>query len=201
MKIVAAGCSLGLFVGLLIGLSNSPVVGTVLGAMLPLVVLIASGFSTAQNPKVPLLSIDDAFAFITCFGIVGAAALSVGMFYRNWDDTLSVSSAYAQLKQIGLKDEEARAHALQWFDWQAASSKAGARGLVGVNAARADNDCGGFTAPTNQPYDDKTLTDMSNSSSSKAKALAKIVRDIPQTTPREAVLVLTRGIFDFGCQK
>ena len=102
-KNIIAGCSFGLLLGVMVGMSKSPVVGTVLGALCTVVVAVLGAAPRAQEK-------DRAFgdpAWITSFAFTCLLGLFAGVYVRT-HDLLSprLEERVAQLRELGIDDKE-----------------------------------------------------------------------------------------------
>jgi hypothetical protein len=102
-----AGTGLGLVVGFLVGLSTSPVVSVVVGALAAGMVTFL-GF-TRSGKDVGVAYDSGSTLRLGAFGIACAASVLVGLFVRthNWLSP-SISDQVAEVRKAGYSDEEAR---------------------------------------------------------------------------------------------
>lgn len=102
-----AGVGLGLLVGVLVGLSSSPVVAVVVGALAAGMVTLL-GFTRSGKDGEPSYS-EGSVIRLGGFGVACAAAVLFGLFIRthNWLSP-SISSQVSEVQKAGYSDEEAR---------------------------------------------------------------------------------------------
>lgn len=77
----AAGLAAGSFLGLLIGLSRSPIVGAAITVLVPVVGFFASGLSRSKDQN-PIVSLQDTLTFILTFFLAALVSLSLGLWIR-----------------------------------------------------------------------------------------------------------------------
>lgn len=109
---VIAGVTLGALTGLLLGLSASPVVGTVLGALITGVLVFLSLNESAAT-SAPL---DNAkLVRLSAFSCAAIAALLLGVAARSssWLGPSEIQHRYSELLEIGLSPEKAQAALIQ----------------------------------------------------------------------------------------
>jgi hypothetical protein len=199
MLFAFAGGSLGLLIGTLIGLSSSPVVGSVVGGLLPLIVLVASGFSVARAEGRELLPLPGALTFVLAFSLIATAASVAALNYRTSGPEVNLGSVYKDLTSIGLDPKVAQSEALKWF---AANPPSGPtqKVLYGASGDGADTSrCEGYTAPSTTPYAAETLTAMAASGKPALVNLARFIKNLPPTLTADQFLVLSRSAYDLGC--
>lgn len=102
-----AGIGLGLLVGVLVGLSSSPVVSVVIGALAGGMVTLL-GFAPAAKEG-DSSSLSGSVIRLGSFGLACAAAVVLGLFIRthNWASP-SISEQVAEVQKAGYSGEEAR---------------------------------------------------------------------------------------------
>lgn len=102
-----AGVGLGLLVGVLVGLSSSPVVSTVVGALAAGMVTLL-GFVRSTKDGEPSYS-EGSVIRLGGFGVACAAAVLLGLFIRthNWVSP-SIAQQVSDVQKAGYSGEEAR---------------------------------------------------------------------------------------------
>ena len=102
-----AGVGLGLLVGILVGLSSSPVVSVVVGALAAGMVTLL-GFTRSSKGSEPSYS-EGSTIRLGGFGVACAAAVIWGLFIRthNWASP-SIAEQVSDVQKAGYSGEEAR---------------------------------------------------------------------------------------------
>jgi len=102
-----AGIGLGLLVGVLVGLSSSPVVSVVVGALASGMVTLLGFVRSPKEGETP--SSDGSVVRLGGFGVACAAAVLLGLFIRthNWLSP-SIADQVAEVQRAGYSGEEAR---------------------------------------------------------------------------------------------
>lgn len=102
-----AGVGLGLLVGILVGLSSSPVVSVVVGALAAGMVTLL-GFTRSSTGGEPSYS-EGSTIRLGGFGVACAAAVILGLFIRthNWASP-SIAEQVSDVQKAGYSGEEAR---------------------------------------------------------------------------------------------
>jgi hypothetical protein len=102
-----AGAGLGLLVGVLVGLSSSPVVAGLVGALATGIVALL-GFGRSAQEDQPSY-IDGSVVRLGSFGLACAAAVILGLFIRthNWASP-SIAEQVSEVQKAGYTGEEAR---------------------------------------------------------------------------------------------
>ena len=102
-----AGVGLGLLVGVLVGLSSSPVVSVVVGALASGMVTLLGFVRSPKDGEAPLS--DGSVVRLGGFGVACAAAVLFGLFIRthNWLSP-SIADQVAEVQRAGYSGEEAR---------------------------------------------------------------------------------------------
>jgi hypothetical protein len=101
----AAGLTAGLFLGLLIGLSRSPIVGAAITALVPLVGLIVSRASKGKEEK-PLVPLQDTLSFVSVFFAAAIVALMLGLWVRT--SSTPIVAFKGDLLAAGFSEEKAK---------------------------------------------------------------------------------------------
>lgn len=129
---VLAGASLGVLVGLLVGLSSSPVTATVVGA---LVALLAGVFGLADKIPVGLTGVGA--RRVMAFSLACSVALIAGVMLRT-HQVLSPSTAHIrqQLSDIGISDKVEQMHMIRLLRFGLLPPGAQALGKDGEAAAK-----------------------------------------------------------------
>jgi hypothetical protein len=102
-----AGTGLGLLVGILVGLSSSPVVSVVVGALAAGMVTLL-GFARSATNDQPSLT-EGSVVRLGSFGVACTAAVIFGLFIRthNWISP-SIAEQVSEVQKAGYTAEEAR---------------------------------------------------------------------------------------------
>lgn len=102
-----AGAGLGLLVGVLVGLSSSPVVSVVVGALAAGMVTLL-GFTRPAKEGEPAYK-EGSVARLGSFGVACTAAVLLGLFVRthNWLSP-SIAEQVAEVRKAGYTEDEAR---------------------------------------------------------------------------------------------
>ncbi len=134
-----AGCGLGLLVGVLVGLSSSPVVSALIGAL-------AAGMVTLLGFNRPTKEGDPPYAEgsvlrLGTFGISCAVAVLLGLYIRthNWLSP-TISDQIAEIQKAGYSVEDAR-------KWVAIRNIGAALGPAAASAAAGEKPGAGTGAP------------------------------------------------------
>jgi hypothetical protein len=103
-----AGTGLGLLVGILVGLSSSPVVSAVVGALTAGMVTLL-GFTRATKEGGPILSPEGSVFRLGSFGVACAIAVGLGLYIRTHNlASPSIADQVAEVQKGGYTPEEAR---------------------------------------------------------------------------------------------
>jgi hypothetical protein len=109
-----AGLLSGAFIGSLIGLSSSPVVGTAITAIVPVALIVASGFAGKDGQK-PIIPIENALSFVITFFLIALICVLTTAYIRQRTTQSAASGMYENLRRIGLTEEEAKKGTLDWL--------------------------------------------------------------------------------------
>jgi hypothetical protein len=102
-----AGVGLGLLVGMLVGLSSSPVVSVVVGALAAGIITLL-GFVPSAKSSEPG-SVEGSVVRLGSFGIVCTAAILAGLFIRTHNSfSPSIAQQVDEVRKAGYSDEESR---------------------------------------------------------------------------------------------
>ncbi len=128
-----AGAGLGLLVGVLVGLSSSPVVAGLVGALAAGMVTLL-GFARPAKEDQPSYT-DGSVVRLGSFGVACAAAVILGLFIRtyNWASP-SIAEQVSEVQKAGYSPEEAR----RWVAYR----------NIGTSTPAANSDASPATAST-----------------------------------------------------
>lgn len=190
----------GLLIGAFVGLSNSPIVGTVVGAAIPIVAVVVNAFSTPRAEKAAA-SFDDVLVFIAWFSGICLFGAITGMAYRT-QSTPTIGDVYSNLVEIGFQPDQAREGALELLKATPADANNlfSAEGLLASgDREQPPNSCGEFVLPAQYPIDAATLESMLRNSNESVMELARAIDRIPGGMEDQEKTIVMRAMFDLAC--
>jgi len=105
LQVLFAGIAAGLFFGLVIGFSRSPVVGTAISSVIPIAVLAMNILNKGENTDISLL-FSASLQFVGIFFIAALVGIGTGMFSKS--KSSPTKALYDDLVGIGIKEKAAK---------------------------------------------------------------------------------------------
>lgn len=102
---IGAAVAAGLFVGLAIGLSRSPIIAAVTGAVVPLIMFVATGIVPGSKTR-PVIAMEDVAAFVMVFFVVAMLGAGGGLLIRTGSSVLVAIDQ--DLASLGFTAEDRR---------------------------------------------------------------------------------------------
>lgn len=194
-----AGLSCGTFMGLLIGLSRSPVVGAAIAALVPIAALCASALEK-DGQRAALPTIRSSLAFVIAFFVAGALALFAGMSVRMSQGP--IRSMYDELIAIKLSEADARKITQAWIvsgGLKATDLALPVLYTQEIAEERAKSkECESFRL-RDAPYSAKEIDRMAESTDRRLRDVAALARALPLTGSETELLPLHSKLFHLAC--
>lgn len=198
---VLAGLASGLFVGFLIGLSRSPVVGTAITAALPIAAWVTSAMS-AKEPNAARLT-HASLLYVSTFFLAALVAVGAGMLLRLSKGP--VEALYGELLAVKVSEKDAREAVSKWV----ASGKVSASDVLVPTLFSKQEESRG-TDPIDEcdafplgsaPYSTTTIEQMARASHSRLKDAAAILKALPSSgTSDKDTLALHLKVRRLACE-